>query len=205
MKADLKKQIPSYGARRHRFDIVAVPPLQYLMIDGRGDPNTAPAYAAAVSTLFPVAYRIKFMSRSDFDRDYTVMPLEAQWWADDMTAFTTARDKSQWNWTVLNLVPEWITPEHVTDACEQVSGRGRAPALDDLRLERLDEGLVVQTLHLGTYEDEGPVLERMHAQFIPENALARTGKHHEIYLNDARRTAPEKLRTILRQPVSRIG
>lgn len=97
MKADLKKQIPSYGARRHRFDIVAVPPLQYLMIDGRGDPNTAPAYAAAVSTLFPVAYRIKFMSRSDLDRDYTVMPLEAQWWADDMTAFTTARDKSQWN------------------------------------------------------------------------------------------------------------
>ncbi|RZL71007.1 MAG: hypothetical protein EOP29_22060, partial [Rhodococcus sp. (in: high G+C Gram-positive bacteria)] len=101
MKTDFKKTLDSYSARRNVFRVLTVPPLKYLMIDGQGDPNTAPAYADAVSTLFPVAYRLKFFSKNDLERDYVVPPLEALWWAPDMAAFTTRRDKSNWLWTVM--------------------------------------------------------------------------------------------------------
>lgn len=199
-KADLKSEIATYRARRNAFDVVTVPPLRYLMIDGAADPNTSPDYAEALATLYPVAYTLKFFSKRELDRDYTVMPLEALWSSDDMTAFTTARDKSRWKWTVLNLVPDWLTDSHVRAAVEKAGAKAARPEL--LRCEELDEGLAVQTLHLGSYDDEGPVLERMHRDFIPEQGLRMTGRHHEIYLNDPRRTAPEKLRTILRQPVA---
>lgn len=198
MKTDLKKEIAAYRARRGVFEVVDVPPLQYLMIDGHGDPNSA-SYAEAVSTIFPVAYRLKFLSKRELDRDYVVMPLEAQWWAEDMASFTTDRDKSRWDWTALNLVPDWITPEHVEDA---ISATSDAPAVDRLRLETLIEGRCVQTLHLGPFDAEGPVLDEMHAAFIPAQGLRMTGRHHEIYLSDLRRTEPSKLRTILRQPVA---
>jgi hypothetical protein len=204
MKVDLKRQIPAYRARVGRFDVVEIPPLQYLAIDGHGDPNTAPAYREAVTTIFPVAYRLKFASKQTLDRDYTVMPLEAQWWADDPSAFTTARDKSRWDWTLLNLVPDWISDTHVADACAAAARRG-APAPDRIRLERLDEGRCVQTLHLGPYDDEGPVLQELHEDVLPGQGLRPTGKHHEIYLSDPRRTDPARLRTILRQPVTAIG
>ncbi|AEE44297.1 GyrI-like domain-containing protein [Cellulomonas fimi] len=205
MKTDLKKEIPTYAARHGRVDVVEVPPLQYLMVDGHGDPNTAPAYADALASLYPLAYALKFLSKDALDRDYTVMPLEALWWADDMDAFTTARDKSRWDWTLLNVVPGWITAEHVAQARATVLRKGGAPRLDDLRLERYDEGLCVQTLHVGPYDDEAPVLDALHHEFLPAHGLRRTGKHHEVYLSDARRTAPEKLRTILRQPVERVA
>lgn len=208
VKVDLKRELGAYSARVGRFDVVTVPDLQYLMIDGHGDPNTSASYAAAISTIFPVAYALKFFSKRELDRDYAVMPLEALWWADDMGAFTTARDKSQWHWTALNLVPDWLTAEHVDAAVATVRAKGVAPAalsqLDALRLETLDEGLCVQTLHVGSYDDEAPVLARMHDEVIPSHGLRMTGRHHEIYLSDARRTAPEKLRTILRQPVARV-
>ncbi|MET0975878.1 MAG: hypothetical protein ABWX82_09440, partial [Leifsonia sp.] len=158
VKIDLKKQIPSYTAPRGRFEIVTVPPLTFLMIDGRGDPNASAAYADALATLFPIAYALKFFSKRELDRDYTVMPLEALWWADDMDTFTTARDKSQWSWTLLNLVPDWISSEHLDAARQVAAQKGGAPALDLLRLEILDEGQVVQTLHIGSYDDEAPVL-----------------------------------------------
>ncbi|MCU4672661.1 GyrI-like domain-containing protein [Microbacterium fluvii] len=203
MKLDLKKRIPAYSARRGAFEVITVPPLQYLMIDGHGDPNTSADYAAALAALFPVAYRLKFFSKRELDRDYAVMPLEALWWADDMAAFTTARDKSAWSWTVLNLVPDWIAADQVAEAVDQVARKGDAPRIRELRIETLDEGLVVQTLHVGSYDDEAPVLARLHDEFLPAEGLTLRGCHHEIYLNDARRTAPEKLRTILRQPVAR--
>jgi len=197
MKTDLKKQITSYSARRGVFEIVDVPPLRYLMIDGHGDPNAQP-YADAVSTLFPVAYRLKFMSKKELDRDYVVMPLEALWWSEDMAAFTSDRDKSRWDWTAMILVPEWTTDDQFERARATAAN---APALDELRLETLTEGRCVQTLHLGPFDEEGPVLERMHHEFIPAQDLRLTGRHHEIYLSDIRRTDPSKLRTILRQPV----
>lgn len=202
MRIDLKKQIPAYRAPRGRFEVVTVPPLQYLMVDGHGDPNTAPEYAAAVGALYPVAYALKFAAKRELERDYTVMPLEALWWADDMAAFTTARDKSQWNWTLLNLVPDWITPAQVEVARERARTKADAAALAALRVETLDEGLCVQTLHIGPYDAEGPVLAELHDVYLPAQGLRPTGRHHEIYLSDPRRAAPERLRTILRQPVA---
>jgi hypothetical protein len=198
MKTDLKKEIAAYAARPGRFEVIDVPPLQYLMIDGHGDPNGA-EYADAISSLFPLAYKLKFFSKRELDRDYVVMPLEALWWADDMASFTTDRDTSRWDWTAMILTPEWITAEHVDRARDAAAG---APAVDRVRLETLAEGRCVQTLHLGPFEDEAPVLRRMHEEFLPQHGLRLTGKHHEIYLSDIRRTDPAKLRTILRQPVA---
>ncbi|WP_374010949.1 GyrI-like domain-containing protein [Leifsonia sp. LS-T14] len=203
-KADLKKELGTYAAVPGRFDILTVPPLRYLMIDGHGDPNTAEQYRDALQTIYPVAYAVKFLSKRTLDRDYTVMPLEALWWAEDMESFTSVRDKSQWSWTLLNLLPGWITEQHVADARESVGRKGGAPSLDALRVATLDEGLCVQTLHVGSYDDEAPVLDTLHNAFIPESGLRMTGRHHEIYLSDPRRTAPAKLRTILRQPVERV-
>lgn len=204
-KADFQKQVPTYIAPRGRFEIAAVPEMQFLMIDGHGDPNTAKAYEEALTTIYPVAYKLKFISKGDLGRNYSVMPLEALWWADDMDLFTSARDKSRWDWTLMNMVPDWITAEHLDLARQTVSRKGGAPALSALRLNRFAEGLVVQTLHVGSYDDEAPVIDRMHKEFIPAQSLRMTGKHHEVYLSDPRRTSADKLRTILRQPVSRIG
>ena len=203
MKTDLKREIPTYAARRGRFDVVTVPPLRYLMVDGHGDPNTAPAYRHALTSLYPLAYTLKFLSKNELGRDYGVVPLEALWWADDLATFTTARDKSRWDWTLMILTPDWITDEHVEAARAKVAAKGEAPVVDRVRLEGLDEGLCVQTLHVGPYDDEAPVLADLHDRFVPEQGLRLVGKHHEIYLSDPRRTDPARLRTILRQPVAR--
>ena len=127
MKVDLKKQLADYHPPNGRFELVTVPPRHYLMIDGHGDPNTSPVYAEALAALFPLAYAVKFVSKN-LGRDYVVMPLQGLWWADDMTAFTTRRDKSTWHWTLLNLLPDWITPEHVDAARAAVAAKGAAPS-----------------------------------------------------------------------------
>lgn len=202
MKTDFKKEIAAYSAPRGRFQIVEVPSLQFLMIDGHGDPNDSPLYTESVAALYPLAYRLKFLSKRELDRDHVVMPLEGLWWADDMASFTSGRDKSQWDWTMMIMVPPEITAGHLDRVRAEADA---APALARVRLERFDEGLCVQTLHVGSYDDEAPVLAAMHERFIPDEGLRMTGKHHEIYLGDPRRTAPEKLRTILRQPVERVG
>ncbi len=203
MKVDLKRQLGTYTAPRGRFALVTLPPLQYLAIDGRGDPNVAPAYAAAIAAIYPMAYSLKFFSKRELGRDYVVMPLEALWWAKNMDDFTSRRDKSRWLWTLLNLVPDWITAEHL-EAARRAGAGGSDNDPVGVRLELLDEGLCAQTLHIGSYDDEAPVLDRLHHEFVPSQGLRMTGKHHEIYLSDARRTPVEKLRTILRQPVERV-
>lgn len=204
-KIDFKKTLESYQAPRGSFRIVGVPTLQYLMIDGHGDPNTAPEYADALEALYPVAYKLKFASKRELGRDYVVPPLEGLWWAEDMSAFTLSRDKSQWDWTMMLMVPEWIDRSLFKRAIEVVRAKGVPKRLGDVRLESLTEGLCVQTLHVGSFDDEGPVLDRMHHEFIPESGLEMRGKHHEVYLSDFRKTAPEKLRTILRQPVTKLS
>lgn len=211
VKVDFKKTLDSYRAPHGEFRIVDVPPLQYVMIDGHGDPNTSRAYADAIAALYPVAYTLKFASRQQLGRDYTVMPLEALWSASDMAAFTSRRDKSQWEWTAMIMAPDWITHDMLDAAIAKVDAKsrtkagtkaeGRPGSLDLVRLETLEEGRCVQTLHVGPYDDEGPVLARLHDEFIPSAGLRMTGRHHEIYLSDARRVEPAKLRTILRQPV----
>jgi hypothetical protein len=205
VKTDFKKQIATYSAVRGEFSLVEVPPLQYLAVDGHGDPNTSPVYEEALTSLYPLAYQLKFLSKAEVGHDYTVMPLEALWWSEDLASFTSARDKSRWDWTLLTMVPDWIVPDHLAAAREAAARRGRAPARDRVRLERYEEGLSVQTLHVGAYDDEGPVLAAMHDVVIPSRGLRMTGKHHEIYLSDPRRTAPHRLRTILRQPVEADG
>lgn len=200
-KADLKKELASYSAPRGRFEVIDVPPQRYLMVNGHGDPNSSAAYADAVTALYAVAYKLKLQSKLELGRDYVVMPLEGLWWSDDMASFTTARDKSQWSWTMMILVPDWTEDAHVDAARSVVASKEGAAALDRLRFEELAEGRCVQTLHVGSYDDEAPVLDEMHHRFIPGAGLRMRGLHHEIYLADPRRTAPERLRTILRQPV----
>lgn len=201
VKVDLKKGLDCYRAKRGQFRIVDVPDLQYLMVDGHGDPNTSPAFTEAVEALYPLAYTVKFASKRDLGRDYVVMPLEGLWWSDDMDSFTAARDKSRWDWTLMIMLPDWIDDGMFAAAADQVRAKGRPARIDDVRLERLSEGRCVQTLHVGAFDDEAEVLARMHDEFIPGNGLRMTGRHHEIYLSDTRRVAPEKQRTILRQPV----
>lgn len=206
-KIDFKRTLEHYRASRGTFRILDVPAQRYLMIDGHGDPNTSPEFAEALAALYPVAYTLKFASKQELGRDYVVPPLEGLWWAEDMDAFTTARDTSQWDWTMMLLVPDWIEAPLVAEAVARAGAKGRSSAerrparLDDVRLERLEEGRCVQTLHVGPFEEEGPVLAQMHHTFIPDNGLRMTGTHHEVYFSDLRRTAPEKLRTLLRQPV----
>jgi hypothetical protein len=201
-KTDLKRTLDSFQARRGEFRVLDVPELRYLMVDGHGDPNTDPAFTSAVETLYPVAYATKFASRAELGRDYVVPPLEGLWWASDMDAFTAARDKSQWDWTLLLLVPDWVPTDLVHTTIEQVRGTKRPPRIDDLRVATLRECTCVQTLHVGSFDDEGPVLARLHHEILPARGLRPAGTHHEIYLSDMRRVAPERQRTILRQPVT---
>jgi hypothetical protein len=144
-KIDFKKQLDSYRAGRHAFRIIEVPPLQYLMVDGHGDPNTSQEFADAGATLYPIAYKLKFASKQDLGKDYTVMPLEGLWWADDMETFTSLRDKRQWNWTLMIMIPAWIAQDMFNAAVAKVAASGKPASLDRLRLQTLDEGTCVQT------------------------------------------------------------
>ena len=200
-KLDLKKVHKNlFSPKRGVFAIVDVPALQYLMIDGKGDPNTSQEFMQAVTALYGMAYTTKFMlSRRDKSMDYGVCPLEGLWWADDMTAFCE-QSKDDWKWTMMILQPDFITPAILSEAMEIYKKRKDLTENPPVRLETLKEGKSVQTLYIGAYKDEAPVIAKMH-EFIKQNGLSPVGKHHEIYLGDPKKTAPEKLKTILRQPV----
>ena len=199
-KIDFKKTLKEYYVPPKEFVIVDLPDMQFIMVEGHGDPNTTQEYQEAVEALYAVAYKMKFISKKTLEKDYVVPPLEGLWWAEDMGTFLT-REKSQWDWIIMIMTPEWITAEIFTEAIHQVRKAKDPASLDLVRMERYHEGLSVQIMHIGSYDDEGPVLAQMHNDFIPNNGLVENGKHHEIYLSDPRRVAPEKLKTVLRQPV----
>jgi hypothetical protein len=200
-KIDFKKTLKHlYAPGKKDFELVEVPAMQFLMVDGHGDPNTAKSYQEAVEALYAVAYKIKFISKKELEKDYTVPPLEGLWWADDMTTFVS-RAKSEWDWTMMIMTPDWISRDIFQQGMDGARESKDPAALDLVRLEEYDEGLSVQIMHLGSYDDEGPIIARLHNQYLPDNQLVENGKHHEIYLGDPRRTAPEKLKTVLRQPV----
>lgn len=200
-KYDIKKACKAlYGAPAGRFEQVEMPAMQYLMIDGAGDPNTAPGYVAAVEALYTASYTLKFMSKAELKRDYVVPPLEGLWWAEDWSDFV-ARRKERWRWTMMIAVPEFVPAAMAEKAIAQAIEKKGLAALSKLRVERLEEGSVVQTLHVGPYDDEGPTLQTLHEAFLPAQGLVPTGHHHEIYLSDPRKTAAAKLKTVLRQPV----
>lgn len=202
-KQDFKKSLDSYQAKHNEFRIIKIPKMKYLMIDGHGDPNTSQDFKDAILALYPVAYKLKFASKLELGKDYVVMPLEGLWWAEDMSTFTTARDKSQWDFTLMIMQPDWITEARFQSAVAKVTEKDMPVSLNKMRFESLDEGLAVQALHIGSFDSEAALLEKLHHDFIPAHNLKLTGKHHEIYLSDFRKVAPEKLRTILRQPVTK--
>jgi len=195
-KRDLKQL---YHASSKEPVEVTVPPQNYLMVDGQGDPNSAPEYAQAVEALFAVAYTAKFMVKKGPQAiDYAVMPLEGLWWADDLSAFV-ANDRGRWQWTMMILQPSFVTNGVLAAAIADVRKKKSLPGIDRLRVERFDEGRCAQILHVGPFTEEGPTIERLHA-FIDARS-GRAGKHHEIYLSDIRRAAPAKWKTIIRQPM----
>lgn len=187
-----------YAPPQGRFDVVDVPPMRYLAVDGHGDPNTTPAYPKAVRALYAVTYTLRSAQKAA-GRPFVVSPLEGLWRATDPAAFVR-REKSAWNWTMLIALPEWVSDAEVTAARRAARTRTDVDVAG-VDVLALDEGRCVQTLHVGSYDDEGPVLDRLHREFMPEHGLTFHGDHHEIYLGDPRRTPAERLRTVLRQPV----
>ena len=199
-KLDLKKDLQHlYHPSAKAVSVVDVPPLNYLMIDGRGNPNTAPEYADAVQALYALAYSLKFkVKKSKAAVDYAVMPLEGLWWAEDMRRFSVD-DKDAWLWTMMILQPDLVTPTLVAETLAEAQKKKGLPALSRLRFETYHEGPAAQVMHLGPYADEGPTVARLHAH-IEASGGRLSGKHHEIYLKDPRKAAPEKLQTVVRQP-----
>ncbi len=199
-KIDLRKELKDlYKPSAKQVTEIEVPSLRYLMIDGYGDPNHSVEYAQAVEALFSVSYVTKFMiKKSELAIDYSVMPLEGLWWADDMSVFTTG-DKSQWKWTMMIMQPSFVSDSVLDLAMEQTAVKKQLPAIEKLRLENFEEGRCAQILHIGPFTEEGPTIEKLH-EYITERSELR-GKHHEIYLTDIRKADPKNWKTIIRQPM----
>jgi hypothetical protein len=198
-KVDLKKTFKDfYKVSASDVVYLEVPAIRFLMIEGAGAP-TESAYPEAVQALYSLAFTMKFSAKKD-GYDYTVMPLEGLWWADDMAAFTEGR-KSEWQWTAMIATPEFVTQKRLDEGRKTVrEKKGDLPRLDEIRLREFEEGPAAQITHLGSYDSEGPTIAKLHG-WIVNNSYELRGKHHEIYLNDPARTVPEKVKTIIRQPV----
>ena len=197
VKRELKQ---CYAPKNTDWALVDVPAQRFIAVDGRGDPNTSADYARAVEALYTVAYTIKFASKTALGRDFVVGPLEGLWWSDRPEVFIS-RTKDAWHWRMLISQPDWITDDLIDDAKQTALTKKSLPTIADIRRETLHEGTSAQLLHLGPYDDEGPVLARLHHEYLAANNLRMSGHHHEIYLSDPRRTDPAKLKTVLRQPV----
>lgn len=202
VKIDFKKELKTfYKASPKVVEMVAVPEMRFLKIDGRGNPNTSQEYKEAVEALFQLSYAIKFMiKKGEMAIDYGVMPLEGLWWVDDMSKFDVNK-KDDWQWTMMIMQPEFITPSIVEKAMEQLKQKKNPPALPKIRFECYAESKAAQIMHIGPFSEEGPTIQKVHNAIL-ENGFKITGKHHEIYLTDIRRAAPEKWKTIIRQPYS---
>ena len=200
-KIDFKRELKHlYNPSPKEVVVVNVPEMNFLMVDGTGNPNTAPAYQEALEALYAVSYALKFMIKKEGEVDYGVLPLEGLWWADDMAQFNV-ENMDIWKWTSMIMQPKYVTRDLFNGAIEQVKKKN-PPALPKLRFESFREGPAVQILHLGPFSAEGPTVDRLHL-YIRENGYELNGKHHEIYLTDARRTAPEKMKTVIRQPIKK--
>ncbi len=202
-KLDMKKTMKElYSARAERVTAVDVPPGQFLLIDGQGDPNKAAEYGEAIQALYSTAYTLKFTLKNTRGTDFAVMPLEGLWWVPDMRDFSD-KAKDDWFWTMMIRMPDFVTVEDVAAARVAAAKRKTLPALEKIRLEAYDEGLAAQVMHIGPYSEEADNIKRVH-EWIAANGYERAGKHHEIYLSDPNRTAPEKLKTIIRQPMQKV-
>ncbi|NEX14146.1 MAG: hypothetical protein C1941_05590 [Prosthecochloris sp.] len=201
-KIDFKKDLKHlFKPSAKTVETVTVPAMNFLMIDGKGDPNTSQEFKDAIDALYPVAYALKFMvKKGEMEIDYGVLPLEGLWWTDDMSAFSVDR-KEDWKWTLMIMQPEFISLTMVEEAIEQVRKKKNPVSLSKLRFESFEEGQAAQIMHIGPFSEEGPTIEKVHA-FIEKSGKERRGKHHEIYLSDIRRADPAKWKTVIRQPYS---
>jgi hypothetical protein len=199
-KLDLKKEMKQlYAASAKDVAEVIVPPMSYVMIDGQGDPNTSADYHAAVEALFSVSYTLKFAMKKSGGADYSVMPLESLWWTEGNKPFEWG-EKSDWHWTAMIAQPSFVTREEFKSALDALKKKKDLAALPRMRFEPYKEGKSLQILHVGPYSAEGPTVARLRDR-AKQNDYSFSGKHHEIYLSTPDRTAPEKLKTIIRQPV----
>ena len=201
-KKDLPKDLQSlYFPSAKEPVFVDVPPMQFAMVDGTGDPNSAKGFQEAIGALYGVAYTAKFAAKKEGIRGILVMPVEGLFWTEGSDTFVPA-DKGGWHWTLMLMEPAAVTRKLFDESVRQLRQRKNPPALDRVRLERRREGKAAQILHPGPYSAEQPTIDRLHA-FIRENGYRLTGKHHEIYMGNPQRSAPEKLKTVIRQPASR--
>lgn len=210
---DLRKQYKNlYQPPAKKPVVVQVPPLQFAMIDGAiekgSEPGKSPSFAEATQALYGLSYTLKFMlkKRKTNAIDYPVMALEGLWWVEDGMFDITIKDN--WFYTLMILQPEMITAELFEEAQEQVrKKKGDSPALSKARLEYFEEGLCVQMMHIGPYAAEPATIECMR-EFMQANGMkdnvGPNGKHHEIYLSDPRKAAPDRMKTVLRHPVVRF-
>lgn len=182
---------PDYVCRAGQINLQFIPEKRYLMVDGQGDPNCSEAFQVAVQSLYRVAYRCKFMHKQ---LKYRVMPLEGLWWATDMDAFIKA-ERQHWQWRLMIQQPSWVDSALLQQAFAKES-ESQALARG-LRLENYQAGWVAQALHRGPYDQEGPLIQEIHAKIAEHGQIS--GLHQEIYLNDRRRCKPENLRTLIRQ------
>ena len=201
---DLKKALkPLFTAPAGEFIAVEIPSLQFLKVDGGGDPNVATEYQRAVQSLFSAAYAIRFAAKAALGKTFVVPPLEGLWWSDDPQSFVDRR-KSEWKWTMMIMIPDFVGRDFLQPAMDKTAVKlGELPST--FRMETHDEGLCLQALHIGSYDDEGPLLARLHSEIMPDRGYGFGGPHHEIYLSDPRKTHPSRLKTILRQPVVRVA
>lgn len=198
-KIDFKKTLKHlFNPGIRGFHIVEVPKMNFLMVNGIGDPNVSERYQQAVEGLYSMSYGIKFALKSQ-ETDYIVPPLEGLWWMDNMEDFTLV-NRPLWEWTMMIMQPDWVTNKLVEKVKVSVFKKKKLPIIPDIRFKPYAEGKAVQILYTGEYKDEAPTIAMMH-DFINDNGYLPDGKHHEIYLGDPRKTSPDKLQTILRQPV----
>lgn len=199
-KVDLKKEYKNlYNPSAKEVSIVDVPDMNYLMIDGQGDPSTSEDYKATFEALFSVSYTLKFMIKKGRGIDYGVMPIEGLWWADDLEAYVAQR-RDEWKWTSMIMQPKYVSAADVGTAIKEVHKKKNLAALDKIRFECLHEGKSAQIMHIGPYSTEAPNIQKIHAT-IKAAGHELSGKHHEIYISNPQKTAPEKLKTVLRQPM----
>jgi len=209
---DLKKELKHlYMPSATKVEILKVPKLRFAMIDGaieKGkEPGNSPGFQEATQALYSISYTLKFMlkKRRINPIEYPVMALEGLWWVEDGLFDITVKDN--WFYTLMILQPDVIKNDVLAEGLEQIrKKKGDGEMLSKLRLANFEEGLCVQVMHIGPYATEPSTIERMRA-FAAENGyrdrVGPNGKHHEIYLGDPRKTAPEKLKTVLRHPLEK--
>jgi hypothetical protein len=196
-----KRLIELYLPPDNEFVMVDVPEMKFVMIDGEGSPENE-AHAIALKWLFAAVYPIRRIARQRMGKNFVEPPLEGLWWTDDMADFV-AGNKDKLKWRMMIPGPDWADGETVfQEAVKEAAQRlGEPPGT--LRLDTYAEGKSVQIMHTGPYNEHAAraILTRLHGEFLVSRNLAPNGPHHEIYLTDPERTAPENMKTVLRQPV----